>query len=120
VDTTAKKRTLFKVTGLAGLLLVIVGGTVGAGEKAGNVAKILSGGTFGDVPFAHKAHQAALDSCDDCHDLFPEASGAVERLKAEGRLYSRQVMNQCTSCHLRRERNGLKTGPISCNGCHRD
>lgn len=117
---TAEKGTPAKLVWLTGLLLVFSWGTAWAGERADNPSKVLSGGTFGDVPFAHEAHQSALDSCDGCHDLFPKTSGAVERLKSEGRLYSRQVMNQCTSCHLMRERNGLKTGPTSCSGCHRD
>ena len=105
---------------IAGILVMLSWSAVTAVENPKNAEKVLSGGSFGDVPFAHKTHQAALDGCNVCHDLFPKASGAVDRLKQEGRLYGRQVMNQCTSCHLREKRKGRRSGSTSCGGCHRE
>ncbi len=80
---------------------------------------VLKGGRFGNVPFGHKTHHAAINDCTMCHDLFPKARGSIARLKSEGRLYRRQVMNQCTSCHFDRAKKGKKTGPTRCGGCHR-
>lgn len=88
-------------------------------EYQGAEEMVLEGGRFGKVAFGHKRHQTALKACNVCHDLFPKTPGGIVRLKAEGRLYRRQVMNQCTSCHYERATKGKKTGPTSCGGCHR-
>lgn len=100
------------VVGLAGAYTIQT-------ENKGGAQLILEGGTSGPVPFPHLAHQEALGDCSICHELFPQAAGAIERLKASGELKQKQVMNkQCTKCHKVLKKEGKKTGPTTCKSCH--
>jgi hypothetical protein len=80
---------------------------------------VLDGGRTGEVTFPHKKHGEALkDDCDACHALFPQEPGAIDKLKAGGKLEKRQVMNSCTACHKSRIKEKQPAGPVSCKGCH--
>ena len=72
------------------------------------------------VPFPHAKHQEVLNhNCKTCHDLFPQESGGIERLKSETVLKPKQVMNKhCIKCHKARKKEGLSSGPTSCKTCH--
>ena len=79
----------------------------------------LFGGTRGEVPFPHYLHQNKLEDCKICHDTFPQESGAIEKMKADGQLKKKHVMNKlCTKCHREKKSAGEKTGPITCKQCH--
>lgn len=79
----------------------------------------LNGGKKGKVPFPHKLHQEKLGDCDACHSLFPHKAGAIDELKAEGKLKKKKVMNtQCIKCHKAEKKAGNKAGPTSCSTCH--
>ena len=79
----------------------------------------LFGGKSGPVPFPHWAHQEVLPDCSVCHELFPQETGAIERLKASGELKKKQIMNKhCTKCHRKMKQEGQKTGPTTCKSCH--
>ena len=79
----------------------------------------LEGGSRGVVPFPHHLHQRTLGDCNACHTLFPQEIGAIERLKSEGKLVKKQVMNKhCIKCHRAEKRAGKKAGPLSCAKCH--
>ena len=79
----------------------------------------LYGGKSGPVPFPHLAHQEALKDCKICHELFPQEIGSIEKLKADGQLKKKQIMNKhCTKCHRQLKKEGQKTGPITCKACH--
>ena len=88
-------------------------------ENKGAKELEMPGGVRGKVPFPHHRHQNALGNCDVCHILFPQVRGSIEKLKAEGKLKRKQVMNTlCTKCHRKTVRAGKKSGPISCSTCH--
>ncbi len=90
-------------------------------QDKGAAEIVLKGGSRGEVPFPHRRHQQALkDDCKACHDLFPQKPGSIEAMKADGRLKSKQVMNQlCVGCHRQYRRQGIDAGPTVCSQCHR-
>ncbi len=88
-------------------------------ENKGAVTMELEGGKRGKVPFPHHQHQNKLEDCKICHDAFPQEKGSIEKLKKEGKLKPKHVMNkQCTKCHKEKKRAGEKSGPITCKQCH--
>lgn len=87
-------------------------------ENKGEAQMVISGGKTGNVPFPHHAHQRSLADCKPCHELFPQEKGAVEKLKADGRLKKKSVMKTCQSCHRKIKKTGEKSGPIGCKDCH--
>jgi hypothetical protein len=90
-----------------------------AAENKGAAHIVLEGGPTGHVPFPHQRHQAVLADCNICHDVFGQAQGAIEKLKAAGKLKPKEVMNTlCTSCHKEKRAKGEKTGPVTCRKCH--
>jgi len=79
----------------------------------------LDGGSRGRVPFPHHRHQGALKDCRVCHDLFPQEKDSIHKLKGEGHLVSKQVMNKlCITCHKAEEKAGKPSGPKTCAQCH--
>ena len=101
---------------IAGVALAMSAKTV---ENKGAAEMVLAGGKRGDVPFPHLKHQEKLIDCGTCHAVFPQEKGAIEALKAEGKLKPKQVMNkQCTKCHKEKKRAGEKAGPTTCKSCH--
>ena len=79
----------------------------------------IDGGTRGKVPFPHHRHQENLGDCTICHSVFPQKSGGIEELKAQGELKKKYVMNKlCTKCHREMKIAGRKTGPLTCSKCH--
>ncbi|MBL0712666.1 MAG: cytochrome c3 family protein [Desulfosarcina sp.] len=107
-------------------ILVLLFTTVGAAyaytiqtENKGAAAIELNGGKKGPVPFPHRAHQEVLKDCQVCHELFPQQAGAIDKLKADGELKKKQIMNKhCTKCHKKMKTEGRKTGPTTCKACH--
>jgi len=79
---------------------------------------VIPGGTTGSVTVRHHLHQDALGDCNLCHNLFPQTAGIVQKLKDEGKLEKKKVMNQCQKCHREKTSAGLKAGPVTCKGCH--
>jgi len=79
---------------------------------------ILFGGATGNVTFKHQLHQDSLGDCNLCHNLFPQTPGIVKKLKEDGKLANKKVMNQCTKCHREKINAGSKSGPVTCKGCH--
>ena len=78
----------------------------------------ISAGITGDVTFKHKLHQDSLVDCNLCHTLFNQTKGIIQKLKDEGKLEKKKVMNQCQKCHREKANAGLKAGPVTCKGCH--
>ena len=90
-----------------------------ATENPGADNMVLEGGKRGKVPFPHRQHQKNLGDCQICHSVFPQDSGAIEKLKAEGTLKKKYVMNKlCTKCHKETKKAGRKSGPAKCSTCH--
>ena len=109
---------------LIGLLLVGVfsvgfGAVFAQNQNSGAAEIVLDGGTSGNVTFPHQRHQAKLVDCTICHSAFPQKAGAIEELKAQGKLAKKQIMNeQCTKCHKEKKQAGEKAGPTTCTTCH--
>ena len=89
-----------------------------AAQDRGAKEILLSGGKKGDVSFPHSIHQATPVNCDKCHNLFPQKAGSIEKLKANKKLETKQVMRQCRNCHKAKKKTGEKTGPTGCKACH--
>jgi hypothetical protein len=88
-------------------------------ENRGADAMRLPGGSRGEVPFPHYKHQDSLKDCQICHAVFPQQKGGIEKMKADGQLKPKYVMNRlCTKCHKEKKRAGEATGPITCKQCH--
>lgn len=107
---------------LAAVILILMlasAWTVFAVQNGGAEQISLEGGSRGVVPFPHHRHQNTLQDCNVCHNLFPQEKGGIERLKSEGKLVKKQVMNKhCIKCHKNLKRQGSPTGPTTCAKCH--
>ncbi len=102
-------------------LILALAGVVGAVavENMGAEQITVDGGSRGVVPFPHHQHQNVLGDCNVCHTLFPQEIGSIARLKKEGELVKKQVMNKhCIKCHKAKKRAGETTGPTTCAKCH--
>ena len=104
-------------------ITVLLAGAMSAGSMAsqnkGAENIELEGGKRGKVPFPHRQHQTNLIDCKICHTVFPQKSGSIESLKAEGKLKKKHVMNKlCTKCHKKNKKAGQKSGPTTCKKCH--
>lgn len=113
---------------MAGVIGLLVIGTAMAvvltpfsatAENKGSSDILLEGGSRGKVPFPHLRHQTKLEDCQICHTLFPREKGGIEKLKAQGQLIKKQIMNKhCIQCHRKLKRAGDSSGPITCSKCH--
>lgn len=109
------KIILLAIVGIAVLAMI----SVAQEQNKGADKMELFGGDKGNVPFPHHKHQEVLKDCNICHADFPQAAGSIEKLKAEGKLQKKQIMNkQCTACHKDKQKAGEKTGPLTCTQCH--
>ncbi|MDM8526531.1 cytochrome c3 family protein [Desulfococcaceae bacterium HSG8] len=103
---------------MVGIMLVVAVSV--AEQNKGAEDMELFGGKQGNIPFPHHIHQKALKDCKICHDVFSQAPGSIEKLKAEGKMRKKQVMNkQCIACHKGKKKAKEKTGPTSCSKCHK-
>jgi hypothetical protein len=109
---------------LIGIALIAIAATslapqdLGA-QNMGAKEMQLAGGNRGEVPFPHFNHQNKLGDCNICHSQFPQAKGGIDKLKAEGQLKAKQVMNKlCIKCHKAEKRAGKPAGPTTCAKCH--
>ena len=107
---------------LVSIVAIIVGTSVafsGNDQNKGAESIEIFGGKRGKVPFPHHRHQENLGDCTICHSVFPQKSGSIEELKAQGKLKKKYVMNKlCTKCHKEMNIAGRKTGPLTCSKCH--
>ena len=75
------------------------------------------------VEFNHGLHAETLknDGCATCHRI--DDDGFHPSFKAAADIDRREPLmdayhDGCTSCHLRRAGEGLKSGPVTCGECH--
>ena len=112
-------RLLIETIILVSLCLLIVFSIALAGSDKGAEKMDLPGGSWGKVPFPHLLHQEKLGDCNICHSLFPQVSGAIEDMKAQGKLEAKYVMKKhCTKCHKKERLAGNPHGPTTCGKCH--
>jgi len=91
--------------------------TIAANQGAANIS--IFGGSRGEVPFPHHAHQERLKDCNTCHGSFPQEADGLKKMKEAGKLKPKQVMNkQCVNCHKEQKKAGNPTGPTTCSKCH--
>jgi hypothetical protein len=79
------------------VIVMMVATSVGlavANQNKGAEDIKITGGTRGDVPFPHRAHQERLDDCNVCHSCFPQMAGRFAALKDIGDLKKNFVMNK--------------------------
>ena len=106
---------LFAIAMIAGAAVTLTM----AVENQGADKLELYGGKRGKVPFPHRLHQKNLGDCQICHSVFPQETGSIEKLKAEGKLKKKHVMNKlCTKCHREKKKAGQQSGPTTCAKCH--
>lgn len=100
------------------LAMFLVASAAVSDQNKGAATIVIRGGSNGNVSFPHQEHQNALGNCNLCHSLFPQNSGSIEKLKTEGRLKKKEVMEKCRTCHRQKADKGEEAGPTSCKGCH--
>ena len=107
---------------LMSMVALIGGSTIAvslATENQGAENMELEGGKRGKVPFPHRQHQKNLEDCQICHSVFPQEAGAIKKLKAQGALKKKYVMNKlCNKCHKEKKKAGQPSGPTKCAKCH--
>jgi uncharacterized membrane protein len=114
-----KGRIVMILLVLAGILSIAFIPAFAQTQNKGAAEIVLEGGALGNVHFPHQRHEAKLVDCMICHSAYPQKAGAIEELKAQGKLAKKQIMNeQCTKCHKERKQAGEKAGPTSCTKCH--
>jgi hypothetical protein len=119
-----KERDVLKKAVVFLLCAVVWGGMSNGwcaeGQNRGAETIVIHAGHRGDVVFPHRQHQEREKDCQVCHYLFPQSAGSIERLKAEGTLYDKEVMIRlCLKCHRDRRQEGKPSGPTTCNACHK-
>jgi hypothetical protein len=105
------------------IMLIAAAGLIAAmavaAENKGAGQINIDGGSRGDVPFPHHAHQDRLNDCNICHSVFPQETEALRKLKDSGDLAPKHVMNkQCIKCHKAEKKAGNKNAPTTCSKCH--
>ena len=105
------------ILGIAAVM-ICTAAAVGALDR-GPETLVLNGGSNGNVTVPHLRHQKALnEDCQACHLLFPQKSGSVDQLKADGTLKKKDLMNTCIKCHRQKASAGMAAGPVKCKECH--
>lgn len=90
-----------------------------AAVNRGPATIAIFGGQSGNVPFPHAQHQDRLKDCNICHSVFPQETDAIKKMKEQGALKPKKVMNlQCIKCHKEEKRAGKPHGPVTCTTCH--
>ncbi len=101
------------------LILISTTAVCLAAQNMGPKEIKLAGGSRGEIPFPHFSHQTKLGDCNVCHSLFPQTIGGIAKLKAEGKLKPKQIMNKhCIKCHKAEKKSGNPSGPTTCAKCH--
>ena len=90
-----------------------------ATENQGAENIVLEGGKRGNISFPHRQHQKNLSDCQICHSVFAQEPGIIQKLKTQGTLKKKYVMNKlCTKCHKEKKKAGQPSGPTTCAKCH--
>ena len=105
---------------VAGIILSVFISAIGLAVENKGAEKIqIDGGSKGKISFQHRKHQDRLGDCNVCHTMFPQESQSLARLKKNGQLKRKYVMNKlCVKCHKAEKKAGNKAGPTKCSKCH--
>jgi hypothetical protein len=113
-----KTGMLFSAMIIGGSLLLSAGSCMAVDDK-GAESIVLKGGSMGSITFPHAVHQGVFVDCKPCHDLFPKEAQVIDKLKTEGQLQKKDVMNMCIKCHKDLAGKEQKAGPTRCMDCHK-
>ena len=101
------------------ILSVFVSAAGWAMQNKGTANMQIDGGSRGAIPFPHRTHQDKLGDCNLCHNMFPQEPQSLARLKTDGQLKPKEVMNKlCVKCHKSEKKAGKSAGPTTCSKCH--
>jgi hypothetical protein len=105
---------------VVGIILSVFISTIGLAVENKGAEKIqIDGGSRGAISFQHRQHQDRLGDCNVCHTMFPQESQSLARLKGNGQLKPKNVMNKlCIKCHKAEKKVGNNAGPTKCSKCH--
>ena len=105
---------------VVGIILSVFISTIGLAVENNGAEKIqIDGGSKGVVHFPHRTHQIKIGDCNVCHTMFPQEPQSLVRLKKNGQLKRKYVMNKlCLKCHKAEKKAGNKAGPTTCSKCH--
>jgi hypothetical protein len=111
---------MLKKKWLVGIILSVFISTIGLAVENKGAEKIqIDGGSGGAVLFLHRTHQDKLGDCNICHSMFPQEPQSLARLKENGQLKPKDVMNKlCIKCHKTEKKAGNNSGPTTCSKCH--
>ena len=62
-----------------------------ANQGAENIS--IYGGSRGDVPFPHRAHQDRLKDCNTCHAVFPQETDGIKKMSNRAGLSISKTSN---------------------------
>jgi hypothetical protein len=111
------RRNTLGITAAAAVLCLCVAMAAAANRGPDNID--IFGGQSGKVPFSHVQHQDRIKDCNVCHSVFPQENKAIKKMKEQGSLKPKKVMNlQCIKCHKQEKKAGNPHGPVTCNTCH--
>jgi hypothetical protein len=111
---------MLKKKWVGGIILVAFISTIGFAMENKGAEKIqIDGGSRGAIPFPHRSHQDSLGDCNICHTMFPQEPQSLAKLKENGQMKPKNVMNKlCIKCHKAEKKAGNKAGPTTCSKCH--
>ena len=101
------------------VLLMAATAAIATAANRGPANIDIFGGQSGKVPFPHAQHQDRIKDCKVCHGTFPQETDAIKKMKAQGTIKPKKVMNlQCIKCHKAEKKAGNPHGPVTCTNCH--
>ncbi len=112
-------RPIFMIAIIVSALMLILPMAAANADNRGPDKIEIFGGDRGKIPFPHAKHQENLNDCNICHGVFPQEADAIKKMKEQGTLKPKKVMNlQCIKCHKEEKKAGKPHGPVTCNTCH--
>lgn len=103
------------------VLFAVLVGNMAFSDQAKTIKAVIElvAGDKGDVTFPHEKHRKAIEDCMICHKMYPQKPESISGEMKAGRIQKKQVMTSCLSCHRSMKAENKKTGPTSCNECHK-
>lgn len=96
-------------------------GSVAFSDQSKGVKSVieLTAGNKGNVTFPHEKHHKVVPDCQTCHAMYPQKTNGISNDIKAGKLQKKQAMGHCLSCHRANKAENKKSGPTSCNECHK-
>ena len=103
------------------VLFAVLVGNMAFSDQVKSIKAVieLGAGDKGDVTFPHEKHRKSIEDCMICHKMYPQKLESISGEMKAGKIQKKQVMTSCLSCHRSMKAENKKTGPTSCNECHK-